>query len=121
MEKMTHGGADARTTLAECQLADHPKDMTLLPQQMDLSLNPGHHWDAMTLRPKYVPDVGSPMNLELAKNADTELRAEAVVSGEMHHKAKYDWGLVGCSPNPIPEYYTEGYLLLDDEESRSSG
>ena len=62
------------------------------------------------------------MNLELAKDTDTELRAEAVVSGGMHHKVSYDWGLlVGCSPNPVPEYYTESYLLLDDEESRSSG
>ena len=75
----------------------------------------------MTLRLECFPDVGNPMDLELAKDADTELRAEGVVSGVMHHKVSYDSALlVGCSPNPIPEYYTESYLL-DDEESRSSG
>ena len=98
----THDGADAWASLAERQLTDHPKDMTLLRQQVGLSLNPSHHWDTMIYRPKYFPGIGSPMNLELAK--DAELRAEAVVSGEMHHKVSYDWGLlVGCSPNPIPE------------------
>ena len=117
MEEKTHNGADAWTSLAERQLADHPKDMTPLRQQMGLSLN-----DAMTLRPECFLDVGSPMDLELAKDADTELRAEALVSGEMHRRVSYDWGLlVGCSPDPIPEYYTESYLRLDDEESRSSG
>ena len=41
---------------------------------------------------------------------------------EMHHRVSYDWGLlVGRSPNPIPEYYTESYLLHDVEEPRSSG
>ena len=92
---------------------------------MGLSLNPGHHWDAITLRPKYFPDVGNPMNLELARDVSTGLRAEAVVLGELHHGVSYDWGLlVGCSllsPNPILEYYMEGALLLYVEESRSSG
>ena len=120
MVEKTHDGADARTTLAECQLVDHPKNVTPLCQHMGLSLNLGHHWDAMTLRPKHFSDVGSPMNVELAKDASIWLRAEAVVSGEMHHKVSYDWGLlIGCSPNPIPEYYTEGYVL--DVEEPTSG
>ena len=43
MEEKTHDGADAWTSLAERQLADHPEDMTPLRQQMGLSLDPGHH------------------------------------------------------------------------------
>lgn len=77
----------------------------------------------MTLRPKYFPDVGSSMNLELARGASTGLR-EAVVLQEMRHKVSYDWDLlVDCfflSPNPILEYYTGRFLLLDVEESRRS-
>lgn len=51
VEEKTHDGADSRTTLPEGQVVDHPKDATLLGQQMDLTVDPGH-WDAMTLRPK---------------------------------------------------------------------
>jgi hypothetical protein len=110
--------ADARTILVEGQLADHPKDVTPLRQQIGLNLP--SRWDAMALRPKCFPGVGSPINLELARET-----AVLYLSENMDHMVSYDWGLlVGCSllfPDSVLEYCMEGCLFLYVEESRSSG
>jgi hypothetical protein len=88
---------------------------------MGLSLDSGR-WDAMTLRPKYFPGVGSPMNLELVKAASTGLNTEAAalqLSGKVGHRVSYDWGLLDGFP--ILEYCVGGFLLLYVEESGKEG
>lgn len=87
----------------------HPcKDVTPLRQQMSLSFDHGHC--AMDLPPKDFLGVGSPMNLELAKDSSTGVRIEAVVLyllANIHHEVSYDWILlVGCSL-PFPEQILE--------------
>ena len=73
----------------------------------------------MTLYPKYFPDVGSPMNLELSKDASTGICTEVVIlylSEKMDHRVSYNWGLVvGWSllfPDLSLEYCMEGCCLL---------
>ena len=47
---------------------------------------------------KSMPKESSAMNLELVKDGNTGLRADAVVLGEMDHRGSYNWGLpIGSS------------------------
>jgi len=102
-------------------LAD-PTDVGPTGQYMGLNLDPGR-WGAKTLLPKNFPGVRNQMNAELAKDASTGLRIEAVVlylSGDTVHGTSDDSILlVGCSLLP-PKCCTEGFPLLHVEESEGS-
>ena len=71
---VTHDGTGARAVLG--RLADQCKDVTPLRQ---IALSFDHGRCATDLQPKDFPGVGSPMNLERAKNSSTGVRIEAIV------------------------------------------